>query len=113
MNIPSWLCVSFVVLLSLGGCDTDEPTLSEKKEPQTVIQGATHIGYVTDAQVVADAQEGYNSSAAFADLLPVTVESVQIEEFEGRQYLTVIAVDKDGMQIVSSEDYPAEMPSDV
>lgn len=105
-------CLSLSALLFLGACDNSTSTSSQElvkaQEAQVLIQGATLVRPITDETVIKAMREEYLADEIFAPHLPVTVEAVQIEEFGGFQYLTVIAKDKDGGCVSSSRAYMAQ-----
>jgi hypothetical protein len=95
--------LSLLTLILVGGCDnTNAP---KQQATEVFIRGAKLVQQITDEATLTAAREEYLTDDVFKDHLPVTIQSVQVEEFEGRQYMTVIAKDKDGLCVSSSRDY--------
>lgn len=94
--------------LGLASCDSavDSTSLSGKSTAESVskvfIPGSDIIRQVTDAQTVEAVRREFLTKEALRSRLPVSIQAIQVEEIEGRQYMTVLATDKNGFCVSSA-----------
>lgn len=110
------VCLSLTALWVLGACGNTNASQAQdvntaKLEPNaTAIQGARIVETVTDERVI-EAMRQESPLALCSSPHTATIDAVQIEEFEGRKYLTVLARDENGQCMSGSQDYePDAMP---
>lgn len=116
MNRITRVCLSLTALWVLGACGTTNTSKAqdvntvEPKPDVIVIQGATLVEKIADERVIeAIRQELPVGLCSRSGIM--TIDTVQVEEFEGRQYLTVSVNDEHGQCMNSSRDYtPDSMP---
>lgn len=108
--------LSLSVLWLAGTCGeanaskAQDASATKSETALIVIEGATLVRQITDERVIESIRREYDLDV-FDSQRPFTVETVQIEEFEGFQYLTAYAKDKDGQLSSSSRPYmPDSMP---